>query len=73
MRPGLLLPLLIGFAGAAGAAEAPAQGTTTPVCHFTGSQTTPYVLVEAPAGGGEHASHALDIIPAPAGGCPATG
>jgi hypothetical protein len=42
------------------------------VCHFTGSTTIPYVLVEAPAGGGEHAAHGDDIIPAPAGGCPAT-
>jgi hypothetical protein len=53
-------------------AESVAAQASVRVCHYTGSTTIPYVLVEAPAGGGEHAAHGDDIIPAPAGGCPAT-
>jgi pyruvate dehydrogenase E2 component (dihydrolipoamide acetyltransferase) len=57
---------------AAPPAESVVAQASVRVCHYTGSTTIPYVLVEAPAGGGEHAAHGDDIIPAPAGGCPAT-
>lgn len=54
------------------------DGGHTPVtiCHATGSATNPYVVItvdiHAVDGGGEndHSSHAGDIIPAPADGCP---
>src|SRR5919199_349416 len=62
-------------AGVALVAEQPVAGTSgqgTPVCHYTGSESAPYVLVQAPPGGGEHRRHPNDIIPAPAGGCPST-
>jgi hypothetical protein len=54
------------------AAAPTARMQSTSVCHYTGSNAAPYVLVQAPPGGGEHAAHGDDIIPAPAGGCPAT-
>jgi hypothetical protein len=59
--------LVVGAIPPPAAAQAPVA-----VCHYTGSATAPYVLVEAPAGGAEHAAHEGDLIPAPAGGCPAT-
>jgi hypothetical protein len=71
MRRGTLALLVLLLPGALFTASAAGQGRTTMLCHFTGSQTTPYVLVEAPEGGGEHAAHAQDLIPAPPGGCPA--
>ncbi len=44
------------------------------ICHATGSETNPYVLIEVPSKqiemGVGHATHPEDIIPAPATGCP---
>lgn len=71
MRPAVLPTLLAAGLLAAAPALAQEQAATT-VCHYTGSDTAPYVMVVAPAGGAEHASHPQDVIPAPADGCPAT-
>jgi hypothetical protein len=60
------------------------SGTTTPaatlsanqdgkitICHATGSQKNPYVLITVSVNGlNGHDKHPRDIIPAPAGGCP---
>lgn len=44
------------------------------ICHATGSESNPYVHItvsdNAGNGKGGHASHAGDLIPAPASGCP---
>lgn len=54
--------------------------TTTPgntdakitICHATGSVKNPYVMITVSVNGLDgHGSHNRDIIPAPAGGCPA--
>jgi hypothetical protein len=63
-------PAAAAIAQPAAPAAVPAQAVS--VCHYTGSNAAPYVLVQAPPDGGEHAAHGDDIIPAPAGGCPAT-
>jgi CHRD domain len=43
------------------------------ICHRTGSNTNPYVLIRVSKSALKaHARHTGDIIPAPAGGCPAT-
>ena len=45
---------------------------TTAICHATGDPNSPYVLVElAPEATVEHLQHGGDLVPAPAGGCPA--
>jgi hypothetical protein len=50
---------------------APAQGTTS-VCHYTGDPQEPYAALDAtPAQLEVHLEHDLDVIPAPALGCPA--
>jgi hypothetical protein len=42
------------------------------ICHATGSAKNPYVLITISVNGlNGHDKHARDIIPAPAGGCPA--
>ena len=42
------------------------------ICHRTGSNTNPYVLIRVSKSALKaHARHTGDIIPAPAGGCPA--
>lgn len=44
------------------------------ICHRTGSAKKPYVQISVAADALKdgHASHAGDLIPAPAGGCPKT-
>ena len=43
----------------------------TAICHATGNQKKPYVLITVNANGlNGHGKHAGDIIPAPAEGCP---
>ena len=50
-------------------AEAPAKVT---LCHATGSVTNPYVVITISENGLHgHDGHEGDIVPAPAGGCPA--
>ena len=46
------------------------------ICHATGSESNPYVHItvsENSLNGNGHATHAGDLIPAPAGGCPGGG
>jgi organic hydroperoxide reductase OsmC/OhrA len=43
------------------------------ICHATGSQTNPYNEITVSVNGlNGHGTHADDIIPAPASGCPAS-
>jgi organic hydroperoxide reductase OsmC/OhrA len=43
------------------------------ICHATGSQTNPYNKITVSVNGlNGHSSHPDDLIPAPAGGCPAS-
>lgn len=70
----LLLAFTLALAFPALAAHAGTDKIT--ICHATGSEKNPYVEItiseEAANGGGknDHTSHAGDIIPAPAEGCP---
>ncbi len=52
--------------------SAPPEPRKITICHATGSATNPYVEITISVNGlNGHAGHADDIIPAPAGGCPA--
>jgi hypothetical protein len=52
-------------------ALATSQDKKITICHATGSDTNPFVLITVSLNGlNGHGDHTDDIIPAPAGGCP---
>lgn len=66
----IALALAVVVVSLAGAAPARAQETTS-LCHYTGDPQQPYVLVTAQGDEIEgHLDHELDVVPAPALGCP---
>jgi hypothetical protein len=79
----VFLILVVAFAGVLvgllrAQSDAQAGNGKITICHATSSATNPYVEISVSnngANGGklnDHTSHEDDIIPAPAGGCPAT-
>jgi CHRD domain len=72
---GLTMLLVLPSLGQAQTAETTqaAKKNKVTICHRTGSESNPYVKISVgKAGLKGHMGHPGDIIPAPAGGCPAT-
>ena len=71
-RLGLVL-VVLALSGAALTAAHAASDAKRVICHRTSSKTTPYVKLSVSAKQlRAHLTHAADIVPAPAGGCPKT-